>query len=238
MRTRLTNTLATAVPSICQRCESRVSRFHITHSFSSIYQSLAPPNANRQSSQVHELESRLLSPESGSSGKDGVSPMARLSAQTRNRAAAESSKKDSSFAMMDSMSDLARNPYPERPTPFHLHVYAHKHNTHLTLTRPNRDPMMSLSCGILGFRKSHRGGYDPAYQLSSYFIGKIQERGFLMDIKSLEVILRGYGPGREAFTKVLLGDEGKTIRNLVTQVTDATRLKFGGTRGRKVRRLG
>lgn len=237
MRTKITNTLATAVPSICQRCESRVSRFQISRYFSSISQSLAPLNSHGR-----ELEGELLGSDSGSANRDGLSPMARLSAQTRNRAAAASkdkdNDKDSSFAMMDSMSNLARNPYPERPTPYHLHVYAHKHNTHLTLTRPNRDPMMSLSCGVLGFRKSHRSGYDPAYQLSTYFMGKIQERGFLMDIKSLEVILRGYGPGREAFTKVLLGDEGKTIRNLVTQVTDATRLKFGGTRSRRVRRLG
>jgi small subunit ribosomal protein S11 len=160
--------------------------------------------------------------------------MSRLSTEAKRPAADEGN-----IAMIERMKDLTENPYADkRPPPFHLHVYAHKHNTHITLTRPNREPMLSLSCGSLGFRKSHRGGYDPAYQLSSYVMGKIQERGFLMDIKTLEVVLRGYGPGREAFTKILLGDEGRTIRNLVIQVTDATRLKFGGTRSRRVRRLG
>ena len=235
MRAKISNTMATAVPSICQRCESRVSRFQIFRSFSSTSRSLTSSNNSRQNNHGHELERRILG---GSANQNEASPMSRLSTETRNRAAAASPSQNSSFAMMDSMSNLARNPYPERPSPYHLHVFAHKHNTHLTLTRPNYEPMLSLSCGTLGFRKSHRGGYDPAYQLSSYMMGKIQERGFLMDIKSLEVVLRGYGPGREAFTKVLLGDEGKIIRNLVTQVTDATRLKFGGTRSKRVRRLG
>ncbi|EEP78610.1 conserved hypothetical protein [Uncinocarpus reesii 1704] len=135
------------------------------------------------------------------------------------------------------IAETLANPYRMTP-PYHLHVYAHKHNTHLTLTRPNRDPMMSISCGSIGFRKSHRSGFDPAHQLSSYMMAKIQERGFLMDIKQLEVVMRGFGPGREAFTKVLLGPEGKKIRDKVVRVTDATRLKFGGTRSPTVRRLG
>lgn len=135
------------------------------------------------------------------------------------------------------MLETLSNPYGALPA-HHLHVYAHKHNTHLTLTKPNRDPMLSISCGSIGFRKSHRSGFDAAHQLSSYMLAKIQERGFLMDIKQVEVILRGFGPGREAFTKVLLGNEGKKLREKVTRVTDATRLKFGGTRSPKVRRLG
>ena len=28
---------------------------------------------------------------------------------------------------------------------YHLHVYATKHNTHITFTRPNKDPVVSLS---------------------------------------------------------------------------------------------
>lgn len=98
--------------------------------------------------------------------------------------------------------------------------------------------MLSLSCGQVGFRKSQRGTYDAAYQVASYAMAKMQERGFMMEIKALEIILRGYGPGREAFTKAILGTEGKGVKNVVTRVTDATRLKFGGTRSRKVRRLG
>ena len=67
---------------------------------------------------------------------------------------------------------------------------------------------------------------------------QVQERGLLRDINKLEVVLRGFGAGREAVTKALMGTEGKMIRNRITAVTDATRLKFGGPRSPKPRRLG
>lgn len=134
--------------------------------------------------------------------------------------------------------EIMKNPYSDRNPPHHLHVYSHKHNTILTLTRPNGNPLLVRSCGHLGFRKSQRSGYDPAYQLTTHMFGQMQEKGLLLEIKRLEVVFRDFGQGREAFTKVLLGSEGKNVRGLVSRVTDATRLKFGGTRSRKVRRLG
>lgn len=69
-------------------------------------------------------------------------------------------------------------------------------------------------------------------------MGRIQTQGLLAKISSMEVILRDFGPGREAVTKILLGAEGKNVRSTIVRVMDATRLKFGGTRGKKPRRLG
>ena len=120
----------------------------------------------------------------------------------------------------------------------HLHVYATKHNTHLTLTSITRDPILSLSAGNIGFRKAARGTYDAAYQLAAYTLRTMQEKGHLGKIGGLEVVLRGFGPGREAVTKVLLGAEGRYVRGKILKVTDGTRLKFGGTRSPKPRRLG
>ena len=57
-------------------------------------------------------------------------------------------------------------------------------------------------------------------------------------IRALEVVLRDSGPGREAVTKILLGSEGKVLRSRILRVMDSTRLKFGGTRSKKPRRLG
>lgn len=119
----------------------------------------------------------------------------------------------------------------------HLHVYATKHNTHVTLTRPNREPMLSLSAGNINFKKSQRGSFDAAYQLVTYSITQMMEKGFMQKIQKLEVIMRGFGPGREAFQKILLGTEGRLIKQKVARVTDSTRLKFGGTRSPNVRRL-
>ncbi|AEO70034.1 78f2980b-1ddc-4e61-84cc-5aa77627a876 [Thermothielavioides terrestris] len=122
--------------------------------------------------------------------------------------------------------------------PYHFHIYSHKHNTHVTLTKPNRDALISLSCGNLGFKKSARKNYDAAYQLGAYVIDKMHQKGLTKQIHKLEVVLRGFGPGREAVVKVLMGNEGKYLRPKIVRVSDATRLKFGGTRSKRKRRLG
>ncbi|KAG9629989.1 translational machinery component, partial [Aureobasidium melanogenum] len=129
-----------------------------------------------------------------------------------------------------------------------MHVYATKHNTHITFTQPPRkdpanpgkqvDVLMSLSAGNIGFKKAGRGSYDAGYQLAAFVLKQIQERGLLRDLHSLEVVLRGFGKGREAVTKALLGSEGYLVRNKISSVKDATRLKFGGSRSPKPRRLG
>ncbi|KAK0618435.1 hypothetical protein B0T17DRAFT_338777 [Bombardia bombarda] len=126
----------------------------------------------------------------------------------------------------------------ENEEPYHFHIYAHRHNTHITVTKPNRDAIISLSCGNLGFKKSQRKSYDAAYQLGAYVVDKLHQQGHVKKIDKLEVMMRGFGPGREAVTKVLLGTEGRMLRDKITRVGDATRLKFGGTRSPKVRRLG
>jgi len=136
--------------------------------------------------------------------------------------------------------------------PHQLHIYATRHNVHITVTRPpgyvnpdNRGqvstcytPILSFSAGNIGFRKSGRKHYDSAFQLASYVMSRMQEAGINRQIRDLEVYLRGFGAGREAVTKALLGTEGRFLRGKVVKVSDATRLKFGGTRSKKPRRLG
>ena len=68
-------------------------------------------------------------------------------------------------------------------------------------------------------------------------MGKMHEGGMLLNMEKLEVVMRGFGAGREAFQKALLGTEGRGIKGKVTRVTDSTRLKFGGVRSKNVRRL-
>ena len=139
-------------------------------------------------------------------------------------------------ADLESLDDLA--PEAEDPEPYHFHIFSHKHNTHITVTDPKRNALISLSCGNLGFRKSNRKHYDSAYQLGAYVIDKMHQKNLVNQIKKLEVVLRGFGQGREAVVKVLMGNEGKLLRPKITRVADSTRLKFGGTRSPKRRRLG
>ncbi|EXJ58743.1 hypothetical protein A1O7_06173 [Cladophialophora yegresii CBS 114405] len=160
-----------------------------------------------------------------------------------------------------SASPSSRAPNPYLDEPYHLNVYAHRHNTHITFTEPSRNPILSLSCGNLGLRNAQKASYDASFQLAAYTFRKMAEKQWkigganskspwltLSSIKKpaysgsagagIEVILRGYGPGREAFQKALLGTEGRMIKPLISKVTDGTRLKFGGTRSPQVRRLG
>ncbi|EFR03653.1 hypothetical protein MGYG_06648 [Nannizzia gypsea CBS 118893] len=207
-----------------QSCSSRLI---LRRPFSSTPQcSTVSKDTQTQAKTDRELENRLL----GGQGKNtGPSRLAALSQTTRSKAAASSSSKTTE-EVISRVSNLIKNPQRSAELPHHLHIYSHRRNVHATLTKPNGEVLMSLSTGNIGFRKSHRGDFDAAHQLAVYTMGKIQERGFLMQINALEVILRGFGPGREAFTKVLLGKEGKVLRERIVRVSDATRLKFGGTR--------
>lgn len=138
-----------------------------------------------------------------------------------------------------------------KETAHQLHIYATRHNVHITVVRPpgffndktgitskDRTPLLSVSAGSLGFRHSARKHYDSAFQLASLVMGRLQEGGHNREIKELEVFLRGFGAGREAVTKALLGTEGRYLRGKIVKVSDATKLKFGGTRSKKPRRLG
>lgn len=125
-----------------------------------------------------------------------------------------------------------------RQEPHHIHVYATKHNTHITITRPDNGPIISKSAGSLGFKHSQRKHYDSAFQLAAYVFGKLHESGKSRDITKIAVIMRGFGAGREAVTKALLGSEGRYLRGKIVSVSDSTRVKFGGTRSKKARRLG
>ena len=95
-----------------------------------------------------------------------------------------------------------------------------------------------MSTGNLGFKKAGRGSYDAAFQLAAFTLRQIQEKGMAREVQSLEVVLRGFGAGREAVTKALLGTEGRLLRSKISSVADATRLKQGGGRSKKPRRLG
>jgi len=118
---------------------------------------------------------------------------------------------------------------------YHLHIYTHKHNTHMTFSKPNKDSIISLSCGNVGFKKSGRSTFDAAYTLASTVFARIEEKR--IQPKSVELVLRGFGPGREACLKALMGREGRYLRPVIERVTDATRLKFGGVRSKGKRRL-
>jgi small subunit ribosomal protein S11 len=184
------------------------------------------------------------------------SGMTSLISQNRGSRAAESRRRSSVLDTLSLSSDgTSGNLVPEdgdfTERAHQLHIMATRHNCHITIVRPpgyrnplngnvsnNRTVLMSVACGNLAFRHSARKHYDSAFQLASYVMGVLKSRGHIKDIQQLEVFLRGFGAGREAVTKALLGLEGASLRGKIVKVSDATRLKFGGTRSKKPRRLG
>ena len=225
--------LAKVLPAVCRQCQPRNASVGAIRAFSS-----SPKDFSSLKEKTRTIENQILDrqPESA----ENSSPLSAISKMMTGNRSSSASRVSADYARLaESLeADMIKNPYADRAPPHHLHVFSHKHNTILTLTRPNGNPILSMGTGQIGFRKGGRAGFDPAYQLSSHVLSQIQERGLLMEIKRLEIVFRGFGKGRDGFTKVLLGNEGRNIRGLVSRVTDSTRVKFGGTRSRKVRRLG
>lgn len=119
-----------------------------------------------------------------------------------------------------------------------------KKNAHLTynekvlyyMNLPHK-VKLHVSAGNLGFRKANRAEYEAGYQVSSHFFKQIEESKLLLPNDKVELVLREFGKGREAFTSALQGKEGSHIRPHIVRVTEAAALKFGGPRSKKLRRL-
>lgn len=135
-----------------------------------------------------------------------------------------------------------------------------KNNTHLALVSVMEDPeflqknshlsynekmlyylflpqqlRIHLTCGNLGFRKAQRGEYEAAFQTTVKMFQLMEERNFLEH--NLEINMRNFGKGRQAFEAALLGKEGVNVRAKVKKFVESTKLKFGGVRAPRERRL-
>ncbi|PYH89430.1 putative 37S ribosomal protein S11 [Aspergillus ellipticus CBS 707.79] len=248
MNSTFVTALTRALPSIGRSSQLRAPAFRLTRPFSS---TPAPRVDNPRDSPIPDiskmtenLDTQGIKPNplgrqsAASAEQDSITAIRNVLGVNTNRKPRTPTSHDFNKMAESLEAEMIKLPYADRSPPHHLHIYTHRHNLHLTLTRPNGNPLISMSCGQLGFRKTKRGGFDAAYQLTAHVFGQIQERGLLPEIQRLELVFRGFNIGREAFVKVLLGNEGRNIRGLVCRVTDSTRIKFGGNRSRATRRLG
>ncbi|WWC72025.1 uncharacterized protein I206_105984 [Kwoniella pini CBS 10737] len=91
------------------------------------------------------------------------------------------------------------------------------------------------------FKNSQRSSYEASTQASLKIFEKILEFNRSQPIKNklnLKISFNGlFGMGREALSSALSGPEGQEIRKLITRVEDKTKIKIGGTRSPKPRRL-
>lgn len=113
---------------------------------------------------------------------------------------------------------------------YQLHINASPNNTIITLTRPNGSPLITTSGGSAGFKKAARSGYEAAHQAALQLLEKKAAKN--LNARNIHVILKGFGPGREAAFKALAAEKWS-----IKRITDATPVPFGGCRPKKARRL-
>lgn len=130
---------------------------------------------------------------------------------------------------------------------YKLNVFTTRNNTILTLSTtpssPSSDsspqdphvPVSWVSAGAAGYKGASRGTFDAGVECAIRMFAKIDEMvnptmgtGGMMKKKSewprpteLEVVWKGFGQGRDAVFRTLMGGEGDKVRGLVTRVTDA-----------------
>lgn len=105
-----------------------------------------------------------------------------------------------------------------------------------------------VSATGLGFKKAKKKTYEAATQVSLAMFGKIRE---LMDPAvrestekvavreggpaEIQVVFKGFGPGREAVQAALMSTQADGVRQLVRSYRDATPIAVGGVRAKKRR---
>lgn len=102
------------------------------------------------------------------------------------------------------------------------------------LRRPERI-LFSSSTGDFGFRKAARGEYEAAYQTAAQVFKRMENRRLLN--YPVEIVMLEWGKGRQAFVAALEGKEGNKVRPQVVRLSDHTKIKIGGNRAPKRRRL-
>ncbi|GJN88436.1 hypothetical protein Rhopal_001402-T1 [Rhodotorula paludigena] len=176
---------------------------------------------------------------------------------------APASRTPRSAAHLASSPSLSGRPSHRMHQPYTLHVYSTRNNTILTLsTSPAASassssssssadphhPVAWVSSGSAGYKGAARGTYDAAVEVTLRMFKKIQDlvqppvlaggqrvKAAGPPPTELEVVWKGFGQGRDAVFRTLMGAEGDRVRGLVKRVTDATPLKIGGTRPKKRR---
>jgi small subunit ribosomal protein S11 len=120
---------------------------------------------------------------------------------------------------------------------YHIHINNSTRNTHITITNHKHDPIVVLSAGRLGLKHSKRGTHEAgaatAHEALKRFATKFPD---VMDEAKIELVLKGFGPGRQGALSTIFGPMGEGVRGRINRVTDATTLAIGGARAPNRRR--
>jgi small subunit ribosomal protein S11 len=82
-----------------------------------------------------------------------------------------------------------------------IHIHATFNNTIITLTDLNGNPITWKSTGVVGYKGSRKGTPYAAQMATEALIREMREYG----IRSLSVLVKGTGPGRQAVIQTIKG---------------------------------
>jgi ribosomal protein S11 len=179
-----------------------------------------PSQSDEKTSPQFDGILNVLGRNSNEAAQDDDASKKKLSAKTKSPAG-------SNLFNIDVISSLTSVGQP----PNQLHINASPNNTILTLTRPNGAPLVTTSGGSAGFKKAARSGYEAAHQAALQLLDKMNAKN--LQVTNLHIVLKGFGPGRDAAFKALVGGAQWNVK----RITDATPVPFGGCRPKKARRL-
>jgi len=108
------------------------------------------------------------------------------------------------------------------------HIVSSFNNTVITITDPTGATVSSVSCGCMGFKGSRKSTPFAAQQAASEAARRAQDHG----MKSVDVLVKGPGSGRESALRAL---QGTGLR--VTTIKDVTPIPHNGCRPPKRRRV-
>lgn len=110
-----------------------------------------------------------------------------------------------------------------------VYIYASFNNTLITITDRQGNVLCQSSAGACNFRGS-RKSTPFAAQVASEKVCSFAKDTF--SLKSVVVIVKGPGPGRESAIRAMIG-----LNIKVTEIIDATRIPHNGCRPPKRRRV-
>ena len=108
------------------------------------------------------------------------------------------------------------------------HIYASFNNTIITITDKQGNTLSWATSGGSGFRGSRKSTPLAAQVAAERAGNKAQEFG----LKTLEVLVKGPGPGRDSAVRAL-----NSVGYKITNITDITPLPHNGCRPPKKRRV-
>lgn len=109
-----------------------------------------------------------------------------------------------------------------------LHIQATYNNTRMLLTDPKGNSIINASSGTLGFKGTKKGTPFAAAKVGEL----LGEKAGMMGLKSVDVVVRGVGQGRESALRAF-ANRGFEINS----IKDRTPVPHNGPRPRKPRRV-